>query len=83
VGDLGLGRFIGLMTMFLGQGMAAHRARPTAVVVTFAMLVIVGLWIGSVLAGLVNDPVLSRDIAACGLYMVTGVIVWRLIRARS
>jgi hypothetical protein len=81
VGDLGLGRFIGLMTAFLGQGLAAHLARPAAIIVTFAMLAVVGLWIGSVVAGLMDDPMLSRDIAACGLYMVTGAVFWRLMRA--
>ena len=81
LGDLGLGRFIGLMTAFFGQWLAADLARRAAVTVTFAMLVVMGLWTGSILAGLVNDPAFSRDVAACGLYMVTGVVFWRLIRA--
>jgi hypothetical protein len=83
VDELGLGRFIGLMTAFLGQGLAAHRARPAAVIVTFAMLTVFGLWLGSILAGLLNDPALSRDVAACGVYMVMGAIFWRLMRARG
>lgn len=83
MGDLGLGCFIGLMTAFLGQWLAAHRARPAAVIVTFAMLTVIGLWIGSILAGLVDDPAFSRDVAACGLYMVTGAVFWRLMRARG
>jgi hypothetical protein len=83
VGDLGLGWFIGLMTAFLRQWLAEHRARPAAVIVTFAMLTVIGLWIGSILAGLVDDPAFSRDVAACGLCMVTGVVVWRLIRAQG
>ena len=81
--DLGLSRFIGLMTAFLGQWLAAHLARPVAVIMTFTMLVVAGLWIGSLLAGLVNDPALSRDVAACGLYMVTGAVFWRLLSARG
>jgi hypothetical protein len=83
LGDLGLSRFIGLMTAFLEQGLAAHLARPAAVAVTFTILAVVGLWTGSLLAGLVDDPTVSRDVAACGLYMVTGAIFWRLLRARG
>ena len=81
--DLGLGRFVGLMAAFLGQWLGRGTAGRLAVIFTFTMLAVAGLWIGANLARLVDDPALSRDVAACGLYMVTGVVFWRLLRARG
>jgi len=81
--DLGFGRVTGLVAAFLGQWLSRDTAQRVAVLFIFATLGIMGLWIGAQLARLVNDPSLSLDVAACGLYMVTGAVFWRLIRAQS
>ncbi len=83
LGDLGFSRVTGLVAAFLGQWLSRDKAERAAVLFVFATLGIIGLWIGSQLARLVNDPALSLDVAACGLYMVTGAVFWRLIRARG
>jgi hypothetical protein len=83
VNDRIFGRVIDAITTYFAQWLARETARRAAILFTFGTLVVTGLWIGTQLSRLVNDPELSRDIAACGLYMVTGAVFWRLLRKQS
>jgi len=76
-------RVIDAMTAYFGRWLTRETARRAAVFFIFGALVVVGLWIGTQLSRLVDDPALSRDVAACGLYMVTGAVFWRLLRKQS
>lgn len=82
VGDLGFGRYIGLLTAFFGQWLAPGLAKSLGIGLAFLTIMIGGMWTGALLARLVEQDLLL-NVCVAALYLITFAGLYRLIRARG